>query len=61
MAGSPDIPLVPDLPPGPRTALIVATAKYQDPEFGQLRAPAHDAQDFAEVLSDPAIERTSRS
>ena len=55
MAGSPDTRLVPDLPEGPRAALVIATTSYQDPELRQLRAPAHDAEDLAEVLGDPHI------
>src|SRR5215472_1781601 len=55
MAGSPGTRLAPDLPPGPRAALVIATTSYQDPELRQLRAPAHDAQDLAEVLADPGI------
>ena len=55
MAGLPGTRLAPDLPPGPRAALVIATTSYEDPELGQLRAPAHDAQDLAEVLADPGI------
>lgn len=55
MAGSPGTRLAPDLPPGPRAALVIATTRYQDPELRQLRAPAHDAQDLAGVLADPGI------
>src|SRR5690242_6130475 len=55
MAGSPDTRLVPDLPEGLRVALVIATTSYQDPELRQLRAPAHDAEDLAEVLGDPQI------
>ena len=55
MAGSPGTRLAPDLPPGPRAALVIATTSYQDPELSQLRAPADDAQDLAEVLADPGI------
>jgi len=55
MAGSPDIQLVPKPPEGPRAALVIATSSYQDPELRQLRAPAHDAEDLAEVLADPRI------
>ncbi len=45
----------PDLPPGPRSALIIATAAYADQELAQLRAPAQDAAALARVLGDPAI------
>ena len=55
MAGSPGTRLAPDPPDGPRTALVVATTRYEDPELSQLRAPAHDAEDLAEVLGDPGI------
>ena len=55
MAGSPDTRLVPNLPEGPRAALVIATTSYQDPELRQLRAPASDAEDLAEVLGDPRI------
>src|SRR5215469_7397480 len=55
MPGSPGTRLAPDLPEGPREALVIATASYQDPELRQLRAPAHDAEDLAGVLGDPRI------
>jgi hypothetical protein len=55
MVGLPGTRLAPDLPPGPRAALVIATTSYQDSELRQLRAPAHDAQDLAEVLADPGI------
>ncbi|MGH3916403.1 MAG: caspase, EACC1-associated type, partial [Pseudonocardiaceae bacterium] len=42
-------------PPGSRLALVIGTATYTDPGFGQLRAPAQDVTDMAEVLADPAI------
>lgn len=54
-AGSPGIRPAPNLPPGPRAALIIAAAEYTDPELKKLRAPADDAQGLAEVLGDPAI------
>ena len=44
-----------DLLPGPRLALVVATTTYTDPGLCQLRAPARDAVDLAQVLSDPGI------
>jgi uncharacterized caspase-like protein len=55
MTGSPGTRPAPDLPGGPRAALVIATTSYQDPELRQLRAPAHDAEDLAEVLADPDI------
>ena len=55
MAGSPGTRPLPDPPEGLRAALVIATASYQDPELGQLRAAAHDADDLAEVLGDPDI------
>jgi Caspase domain len=55
MAGWPGTRLAPNLPGGPRAALVIATTSYQDPELRQLRAPAHDAEDLAEVLGDPGI------
>ena len=38
-----------------RNALIVANDVFVDPGLRQLRAPAHDAEALAEVLSDPEI------
>ena len=55
MTGSPATRLVPDLPPGPRAALVIATTSYHDPELSQLRATADDAQALTEVLGDPGI------
>ena len=55
MAGSPGTRLAPDLPTGPREALVIATTRYQDPELRQLRASAHDAEDLADVLGDRSI------
>jgi len=55
MAGSPGTRLAPDLPARPRAALVVATTRHEDPELRQLRAPAHDAEDLAEILGDPGI------
>ena len=55
MAGSPVTRSAPDLPPGPRAALVIATTQYADPGLRKLRAPAHDAHALAEVLGDPAI------
>lgn len=47
--------LPPELPTGPRSALVIATGTYDDEQFAQLRAPARDADDLAAVLSDPRI------
>jgi WD40 repeat protein len=45
-----------DASPSPvRSALIVASHRYEDPTFSQLRAPVRDAEALAGVLSDPAI------
>ena len=52
MTGSPATRPAPDPREGPRSALVIATASYQDPEFRQLRAPVHDADDLALVLGD---------
>lgn len=40
---------------GSRSALIVATYAHDDPGLTLLRAPEHDADALAEVLSDPGI------
>jgi DNA-binding beta-propeller fold protein YncE len=45
----------PELPSGPRSALIIATATYSDQALSQLRAPAQDAAALAGVLGDAAI------
>ena len=45
----------PDLPPGPRLALVIATTEYQDPVFRELPGALRDAHEFASVLADPAI------
>jgi Caspase domain/WD domain, G-beta repeat len=45
----------PELPPGPRNALVIATNSYTDPQLGELRSPARDAEDLVAVLADPAI------
>src|SRR5580704_7003089 len=55
MAGSPGTRPAPDPPEGPRSALVIATTSYQDPELRQLRAPARDADDLAAVLGDPDV------
>lgn len=44
----------PELPPGPRNALVIATSRYDDTGLRQLRSPVRDAEDFAAVLADPA-------
>jgi hypothetical protein len=54
-AGEPEFLPAPDLPPGPRNALVIATSHYVDPNLRQLRSPVHDADRFAAVLGDPAI------
>ena len=45
----------PDLPAGPRSALVIATTTYDDPSLRQLRAPATDAAELAAVLANPRI------
>jgi uncharacterized caspase-like protein len=55
MGGLPATRPAPELPSGPRLALVVATTRYGDPALRQLRAPARDAADLAEVLDDPDI------
>jgi len=40
---------------GGRSALVVASDEYQDSGLRRLRAPAHDAEQLARVLRDPAI------
>ena len=45
----------PDLPPGARNALVIATSSYADAQLRQLRSPVKDAEDLAAVLADPAI------
>ncbi len=55
MPGSPGTVPAPDLPPGPRLALVVATSTYTDPGLRRLRAPARDAADLTRVLGDPEI------
>ena len=55
MPGSPAMAPAPDLPPGPRLALVVATSTYADTELRRLRSPARDAADLAQVLADPGI------
>ncbi len=56
MPGWPTMRPAADPLPGPRLALVVATATYTaDPGLRQLRAPARDAADLAHVLADPGI------
>jgi Caspase domain len=38
-----------------RTALIVASDRYDDAAFGPLRAPAHDVEALTRVLKDPSV------
>ncbi len=45
----------PELPVGPRAALIIATSAYDDPALARLRAPAQDAVALAGVLGDPRV------
>ncbi|MDI2130315.1 caspase, EACC1-associated type [Yinghuangia seranimata] len=45
----------PALPPGRRSALVVATAAYVDPGLSRLRSPVHDVAELAGVLADPGI------
>jgi hypothetical protein len=39
----------PDLPPGSRHALVIATTTYSDPELKRLRALAQDAEDLKQA------------
>ena len=56
MHGSPATPPAADPLIGARLALVVATAVYTaDVGLRQLRAPARDAADLAQVLADPGI------
>lgn len=45
----------PDLPPGRRSALVIAIAEYQDPGLGPLQAPGRDVARLASVLGDPQV------
>ena len=45
----------PELPDGPRAALIVATGSYTDVTLTRLKSTAHDAAQMASVLGDPDI------
>ncbi len=40
---------------GRRSALLIATSEYDDPEWAPLRSPGADVKGLAEVLADPAI------
>src|SRR4051812_6918832 len=55
MTGSPVRVPAPELPAGPRSALVVATLTYADPSLRRLRAPATDAAVFAATLADPQV------
>ena len=55
MPGLPSTRPAPDLPPGLRAALVIATSAYADPELSQLRAPARDADELVQVLADPDV------
>ena len=55
MPGFPGTVPAPELPPGPRLALVIATSAYDDPGLRQLLAPAHDAAALAQVLADPEV------
>ena len=56
MPGWPAMAPAADPLPGARLALVVATGTYTaDPGLRQLRAPARDAADLAQVLADPGI------
>jgi hypothetical protein len=45
----------PALPPGPRSALVIATSRYDDAQLRQLRSPVKDAEDLVAVLGDQDI------
>src|SRR5580698_11638802 len=45
----------PELPPGPRNALVIATSRYDDAGLRELRSPVRDAEDFAAVIADPTV------
>src|SRR4051794_33480860 len=55
MSGSPAILPAPELPSGPRAALVIATASYVDPALRRLRSPVTDAEQLAAVLADPQV------
>jgi len=47
--------MVAQLPTGRRSALIIATAAYDDRQLEQLRSPARDAIRLRQLLADPAV------
>ena len=55
MTSSPVTRPAPDLPPGPRAALVVAVGTYADPALAGLGAAARDAEQLAGVLEDPGV------
>ena len=55
MPGLPASRPAPKLPAGVRSALVIATSRYDDPEFRQLRSPGLDAAEFAEAIADPGV------
>src|SRR3954447_4409616 len=55
MPGLPASRPAPKLPAGVRSALLIATSRYDDPEFRQLRSPGLDAAEFAEAIADPGV------
>src|SRR5215475_11466675 len=55
MRGLPRILPAPELPKERRLALVVATTTYVDDSLSHLRAPARDAADLADILSNPGI------
>ena len=57
MTSSPDTRPAPDLPAGPRAALVVATGGYDDTALTRLDSVARDAEEMATVLADPDICR----
>ncbi|APU22264.1 caspase family protein [Actinoalloteichus sp. GBA129-24] len=46
---------IPELPSGPRSALVVGTTAYQDPALPPLQSPAVDVRELTSVLADPRI------
>ncbi|MGW0733586.1 caspase, EACC1-associated type [Streptomyces sp. NPDC002851] len=55
MSGRTSRPDLPELPTGPRSALVVTVSSYADAGLARLRAPARDAEALAEVLGSPDI------
>ncbi len=49
------MPPATDAPTESRLALVVATSMYADPGLRQLRAPARDVADLAQILADPGV------